>query len=48
MHLLEPNTGMAIGRYKLGHDGAGAGFVRHGADVYVLGQDASLSRLSLN
>jgi outer membrane protein assembly factor BamB len=48
VHLLEPNTGMAIGRYKLGHNGAGAGFVRHGADVYVLGQDASLSRLSLN
>ena len=48
VHLLHPHTGMAIGRYKLGHDGAGAGFVRHGADIYVLGQDASLSRLSLN
>lgn len=48
VHLLEPTTGMAVGRYKLGHNGAGAGFVRHGADIYVLGQDASLSRLSLN
>ncbi len=48
VHLLEPATGMAVGRYQLGHDGAGAGFVRHGANIYVLGQDASLSRLSLN
>ena len=47
-HLLDVATGVAVGRYKLGHSGAGIGFVRHGDDVYVLGQDASLSRLSLN
>lgn len=48
LHLLEPASGMAVGRHKLGHSGTGAGFVRYGADIYILGQDASLSRLSLN
>jgi len=48
VHLLDSASGMAVGRHKLGHSGKGAGFVRHGANIYILGQDASLSRLSLN
>jgi outer membrane protein assembly factor BamB len=47
-HLLDQATGVAVGRYKLGHDGSGVGFVRHGNHVFVLGQDASLTRLSLD
>lgn len=47
-HLLDQTTGVAVGRHKLGHAGAGVGFVRHGNHVFVLGQDASLTRLSLD
>lgn len=47
-HLLDQATGVAVGRHKLGHDGSGVGFVRHGNHVFVLGQDASLTRLSLD
>lgn len=48
VHLLQALDGQVIGRHKLGHSGSGVGFVRYGADIYILGQDASLSRLSLN
>ncbi len=47
-HLLDQATGVAVGRHKIGHRGAGVGFVRHGKHVFVLGQDASLTRLSLD
>ena len=47
-HLLDQTTGVAVGRHKLGHNGASVGFVRHGNHVFVLGQDASLTRLSLD
>ena len=47
-HLLDQATGVAVGRHKLGHSGAGVGFARHGNHVFVLGQDASLTRLSLD